>query len=133
MRFNFSIITVVIALLFNTYVTQAATLPESVNDALDQLNAAIKKQDEYISKRTNSIDSLKTLSTKNNQSKADLYKQIGDLYCKCNIDSALVYYQKAIDEATLSHDSIAQQSLQLSKIAIEPVQGIVKESIEKYE
>ena len=133
MRFNFSIITVVIALLFNTYVTQAATLPESVNDALDQLNAAIKKQDEYISKRTNSIDSLKTLSTKNNQSKADLYKQIGDLYCKCNIDSALVYYQKAIDEATLSHDSIAQQSLQLSKIAIEPVQGIVKESIEKYD
>ena len=37
MRFNFSIITIVIALLFNTYVSQAATLPESVKDALDQL------------------------------------------------------------------------------------------------
>lgn len=110
------------------------TLPQSLNKALDRLDVAISQRDRYMQKQLQPIDSLKRQATKVEKTYLpQLYKQIGDKYHRCNIDSALYYYQKGIDASKDINNAELEQYLRLSHVALLPVQGVIKEAIEIYD
>lgn len=110
------------------------TLPQSLDDALDKLDHAIVDKDMYMQRRIARIDSMKKMVSSTSQSQEiDLYEKIGDEYRRCNIDSAIIYYQKGEAKANEISDSIKSQRLQLSQCALLPVKGIVKEAVDQYD
>ena len=110
------------------------TLPQSLNKALDRLDVAISQRDSYMQKQLQPIDSLKRQATKVEKTYLpQLYKQIGDKYHRCNIDSALYYYQKGIEASKDINNAELEQYLRLSHVALLPVQGVIKEAIEIYD
>lgn len=115
--------------LFSIDTSAKETLPKTLDNALQRLDVAISQRESYNRRQTQPIDSLKrTLKTAPKEALPALYLQIGDAYRRCNIDSALRYYKAGGDVAKSIDNGIMEQRLTLSRVAILPVQGIVKEA-----
>lgn len=105
------------------------SMPQSLDDALDRLDMAISQKEGYMVRSMRPIDSLKVAIRKAPDDKRpQLCGLIGDAYCRCNIDSALYYYKKGIELALSGKDEVMAQRLSLSRVAILPVQGVIKEA-----
>ena len=110
------------------------SLPTNLEMALDRLDMAISQRESYMHQQQQPIDSLKSLiSTASEAQLPQLYEEIGNKYRRCNIDSALSYYIKGISVAEETNNISAKQRISLSRVAILPVQGIVKEAVELYD
>lgn len=114
-----------------SYAALNESLPQSLDNTLDKLDMAISQRDSYMHKQLQPIDSLKSQIGKVDMSHLpQLYEEIGDKYRRCNIDSALRYYTKGVEASKISNNLEMEQRLLLSRTALLPVQGIVKEAIE---
>lgn len=121
-------------LLSYSNISAQESLPQSLDKALDKLDVAISQRESYMQKQLHPIDSLKSKINKVEKSQLPyLYEQIGDKYRRCNIDSALLYYNKGIDASKAINNNDMEQHLTLSRVALLPVQGIIKEAIEMYD
>lgn len=119
---------------FCGFATPQKSLPSSLEIALDKLDMVISQRESYMHRQQQPIDSLKKLiSSSSTTQLPQLYETIGNKYRRCNIDSALLYYQKGINAAETTNNQQAKQRISLSRIAILPVQGIVKEAVELYD
>ncbi|MBR5332563.1 MAG: hypothetical protein IKV32_04635 [Muribaculaceae bacterium] len=131
---KFTILIAFFIIAFTSVVNAHTSLPESFEDALQLLGEAIENKDEYVKARYNRADSMKQLLSKSNTAEVlHLYEKIGDEYRRCNIDSALLFYQRGVISSKEVGDSIMHQRLLLSRNSILPVKGIVKEAIEGYD
>lgn len=131
---KFTILITIFILAFAPIVNAHTSLPESFDDALDLLDDAIEDKSEYLRVRYNRADSMKQLLAKDNTAEAlHLYEKIGDVYRRCNIDSALLYYQTGIARSGEVGDSVNKQRLMLLRNSILPVKGIVKEAVDQYD
>ncbi len=120
---------VIAVLLVSNAMVAKESMPQSLDDALDRLDMAISRKEDYMIRGMRTIDSLKMAIGKTPIEKhPQLCELIGDAYCRCNIDSALYYYKKGIELAVLGKDEIMAQRLSLSRVAIFPVQGVIKEA-----
>ena len=119
---------------FSSEATSIQSHPNSLEDALEKLDVAISQREKYMQLQLHSIDSLKLSTiTSNTTQLPKIYSLIGDNYRRCNIDSALYYYQKGIDAAKAINDTEQAQYISLSYVAILPIQGIIKEAVEIYD
>ena len=117
-----------------SYAALNESLPQSLDNTLDKLDMAISQRDSYMHKQLQPIDSLKSKIGKVDMSHLpQLYEEIGDKYRRCNIDSALRYYTKGVEASKISNNLEMEQRLLLSRTALLPVQGIIKEAIEIYD
>ena len=131
---KFTVLVTIFILAFAPIVNAHTSLPESFDDALKLLDEAIEHKDEFVIVRYNRADSMKQILTKNNIAEAIcLYEKIGNEYRRCNIDSALLYYQKGIVCSSEIGDSVTHQRLLLLRNSILPVKGIVKEAVDGYD
>ena len=123
------------SLLFSlTHASSHEEIPKNLEDALDMLDVAISQKDTYMQQQLHFIDSMKL---KANNIAADslphLCKEIGDYYRRCNIDSAIYYYDLGSKSAQAVHNDEILQQLILSQASILPLQGFIKEATEKYD
>lgn len=131
---KFTILITIFILAFTPIVNAHTSLPESFDDALKLLDKAIENKDQYVIERYNRADSMKQLLSENDTDEnIYLYEKIGDEYRRCNIDSALLYYQKGIIRSGIIGDSVTHQKLILLRNSILPVKGIVKEAVDGYD
>ncbi|MCM1441899.1 MAG: DUF6377 domain-containing protein, partial [Roseburia sp.] len=74
------------------------------DDALRQLDEAMKKRHEHINARKHTDDSLKSILifTPSAAERAILYERIGRRYSEFQNDSAIVYLSKAVEEARVA-------------------------------
>ena len=104
------------------------SLPQNLDKALDKLDLTISQRERYMQSLLLTIDSLKRDASKAQVSALpNIYEKIGDKYSRNNIDSALFYYQKGIDAAKVANRQDMEQRLFLSRVALLPVQGVIKE------
>lgn len=121
-------------LIFVGNATTKESLPQNLDKALDKLDLAISQRERYMQSLLMTIDSLKRDVSKAQVSALpNIYEKIGDKYSRNNIDSALFYYQKGIDAAKVANRQDMEQRLFLSRVALLPVQGVIKEAIEIYD
>ncbi len=112
----------------------ATQLPSTLDDVLTTLDNAIDNKSIYETSKQERLDSMKRLAlTLPPQKLSSAYEKIGDDYQRCNIDSALHYYTLGINVALHIGDSAQAQHLELSKVALLPVRGMIKEAVELYD
>jgi len=103
-------------------------------DALNQLSSVLNKQDAYYSLRENRIDSLKaTASTKTGIDRAYMYGFIADEYTHYQIDSALVYLDRATIICRDANDYDGVTKYTLNKAALWPKIGAGAEAVDLFD
>lgn len=126
---KFFVILLAVISFFPIEVSAKEVLPKSLDDALQRLDVAISQRESYNHRQMLPVDSLKrSLSHVSLTAKPALCQEIGDAYRRCNIDSALYYYKLGAEVAKSNNDKVMQQQLSLSRVAILPVQGVIKEA-----
>lgn len=110
-----------------------AELP-TPDDALKQLSSILNKQDAYYNLRENRIDSLKSIvSATTGINRANIYASIADEYSHYQIDSALVYLDKATIICRDANDSDGVIKHGLNKAALWVKIGAGAESVDLLE
>ncbi len=116
------------------YIHALEILPQTVSDALEQLDEAVSHREEYRQTRITRADSLKILLAGCDELDRLKYcEAMGNVYSGMDMDSAAYYYSAGIKLAEQLGDSIVAQRLMLLKASILPVGGAVREAINIYE
>lgn len=106
----------------------------TIENAIDSLDKGLANQDKYFAHKIQNIALLReNLPNITATDSCRLLIRFGDEYRRFNVDSAAVAYQKAaqIAHETGNKDIITEAILSLC--AVNPLRGIVKESIEQFE
>ncbi len=110
-----------------------ADLP-TPDDALKQLSAVLNKQETFYNLRENRIDSLKSIvSTTTGIERANLYGFIADEYTHYQIDSALVYLDKASTICRKANDYDGVTKYTLNKAALWSKIGAGAEAVDLFD
>lgn len=96
--------------------------------AIQALDRALDRRDEFIHRRQSTIDSLKRIPAV--KSDFRLLMDVGDSYCLFSNDSAIVYYRLAADAAT---DADSRLHADLKRLSLLPLAGIFEEAVKTYE
>lgn len=109
-------------------------LPATLDDALNMLRETMEKQDTYFKVREDRIDSLKTVShTDNDFDRGVAYSKIADEYSHYQIDSAMVYFNRAADIFYAEGDTVMATESKLRYAALLPIIGAAQDALELYE
>lgn len=125
-------------ILFTTLLYQLVSarnsLPETLDDAFRMLDGVIERRDDYIARRSGAIDSLTAvaLSAPVNARLQALY-DVASAYRTFNVDSAMHYYALGRDLARERGDSTWLMRFRVSRAALMPVSGIMKEEVDFYD
>lgn len=106
----------------------AITPASPVTKAIEKLDRTLDRREEFISRRQNTIDSLKELPAL--RSDFRLLMEVGDSYCLFSNDSAIVYYRLAADAATNASDRLHAR---LKSLSLMPLSGIFEGAVKAYE
>lgn len=112
----------------------ARNMPRDLRDVLRQLDSALEQRGHVISSRVAAIDSLKAVMA-HSLGAADsisVLESIGRAFEGLQVDSALHYYNVAVEAAGRAGDEIALQRLRLRLSAQLPVTGAVREGISMF-
>lgn len=100
----------------------------STEDMIKQLDQALNRRNIYIAQRQSMIDSLKKRYS--GQHEFQTLMEIGDAYSSFSNDSALSYFDRAIDAAT-SDDKLIAASLKRASLL--PLAGFFDVAVKEYE
>lgn len=105
-----------------------AMASESADDAIKRLDRALDMRQHYIESRQHTIDSLKLDYERNGETSKLI--DIGDAYSQFVNDSALHYYERAMERATSRGDSVAAS---LKYASLLPLAGLHEAAHNIYE
>lgn len=116
-----------ILILFTAFlplIACANTIPRNADDAISMLDSMLDMRDSHPNIASSSIDSLKRRLSNPNKAYTTSPEELGDLYRRINLDSALTYYRKGLKNSE-NHDRIIMKISSLM-----PVNGMTREAIE---
>ncbi len=130
------IVASLIALCLSVITAGAASsqLPATLDDALKMLKETIENQDFYFQMREGRIDSLKNVSHEEvDWNKALTYSKIADEYSHYQIDSAMVYFNRAADIFYAEGDTVNAMDSKLRYATLLHFIGASHDGLELYE
>ena len=95
----------------------------TVDDVIKRLDDALGNRDVHLKERVALIDSLKSEIHPDVMSRIKEYETVGNLYRNINIDSAVMYYNKALALARSSGDSEREGLILASRSALYTLMG----------
>lgn len=100
-----------------------------------ELDRKLEQRDAYVAQRQASIDSLtaRLATTSDPAARVALLRTIGNRYYNFQVDSALCYFSRGMDEAARAGLEADHQSLDLAYTSLLPVNGAVHEAINHFE
>lgn len=117
-------------------------MPRELRAACDSLDYYIKHRDEYLEPGKRALDSLRTEAllahSRSHEEQMHIFKTLGDNYRAVDLDSALHYYNKALDAGYTSRAIDAKHrcdrlKLRLRRDALLPLRGITHEAITDFD
>lgn len=107
---------------------------DNLRNAIDSVDEYLDAMDRYVSARRSRIDSVKSIYGGHiDDAGVDCLLDLGRSYRRFDVDSSAAYYSKAMSKATALADHSALIMAMLGLSAVNPLRGIVKESIEMFE
>ena len=101
----------------------------TVDDVIKRLDDALGNRDVHLKERVALIDSLKSEIHPDVMSRIKEYETVGNLYRNINIDSAVMYYNKALALARSSGDSEREGLILASRSALYTLMGATREAV----
>lgn len=106
--------------------------PAGLDEAVDTLDFRISQRQCYLQHRANRIDSLKSMLDRTTPgTRVSLLKSVADNYRPMNIDSAICYYDLAM-QGVRDKNSIEYKRIAWAKSSIMPVSGLFREGCELF-
>ncbi len=115
----------ILALALISLKTGATPMPKNIDDAICMLDSLLDIRDRSANRKKASIDSIKITLKGKNQIPAETLEQLGDLYRRINLDSAISCYKKAL---AIIPDAKANR-IRMKISALLPVKGMIHEAI----
>lgn len=112
---------------------ETSHLPATLDDALKMLRETMENQDVYFKIREDRIDSLKSMSHMDvAHDRAIAYSKIADEYSHYQVDSAMVYFNRAADIFYAEGDTIRATESKLRYAALLPIIGASQDALDLY-
>lgn len=125
---------VVIGLLIALAVSASAAGSVRTRDVLRELDVQLRMSDLYINRKHGRIERLKPfyLEARDTIERIRRAEEIGDMYASFKIDSAIVYYDKALNEASAVGADSLIVAVKLKRAAYLPLVGFIDKADREY-
>ncbi len=106
----------------------------SVGAAVDSLDGYIGRSAYFLDRKSEAIDAVKQrLASVDGNDSVRILIELGDAYRRFNVDSSALSYQHAADAARRHGDDVLEREALLGLCSVNPLRGIVKESLDMFE
>lgn len=106
----------------------------SLKAAVDSLDAYIAKREAYAERKSDAIGRVRQkLAGSSRDDSIRIFIDLGDAYRRFNVDSSAASYQYAAEIARLHGDKDLERVALLGLCSVNPLRGIVRESLELFE
>lgn len=106
----------------------------SFDSAIDSLDYYLKHRDVYLHRKADAIEAVRAeLKSASAEDSIRILVDLGDAYRRFDVDSSATSYQRAADMAKMHSQPELERVALLGLCSVNPLRGIVKESLEMYE